>query len=104
MFVKVLEETLGIQSVLPNQLLELIHNSKDIIFLLLSSLSPIIHSVCASHTNFLVQILFKSFLGEYFIHSVAEVSPSYAIRVFGRSKGFTQLLEFRVRYWQFSHA
>ncbi len=102
--IEVLEETLGIESILSHELSELSNDSLHILSLLWSSFSSLVCDLSSCNTNISIVILFKSLLGEDLINVVAELSPFDVFTSLWCSVNFAKLLEFLMGDWNFGHA
>lgn len=94
--IPVLEERLGVESILTNDFSETVEDSLDISLLVLGSRSTSIHSVGASVVELLVNVLLEALLGEHFIHSIAEVSPADMLTSLGGLEALTENFKFSV--------
>ena len=103
MVVEVLEEALGVKSVLPDKVFELINDTLHICFLCVCSIRSSIGDVSASSSNLLINILFKSLFSEDFVNIVAECSPFNVIALFWCFVGSAQFFKFRLRNLDFGH-
>ena len=101
--IEVLEEALGVKSVLPDELCEVVEHPLHVGPLRLRSFGSAIDDVGASVTNFGIQLLFKAFLGENLIDSVDKLSPLNMSAFFGSFESLAKLLKFLSRDGYLGH-
>ena len=101
--IEVLEEALGVESVLPDELCEVVEHPLHVGPLRLRSFGSAIDDVGASVTNFGIQLLFKAFLGENLIDSVDKLSPLNMSAFFGSFESIAKLLKFLSRDGYLGH-
>ena len=104
MSVKVLEETLGVQSVLSHELHELSSDSLNIGSLLWGGLKTVILNLGSCNSHLDVKVLLESLLSENFISIIAELSPLDMVASLWCLVCLSQCLELLVRDWDLGHA
>ena len=104
MFIKVLEETLSIKSVLSHKLSEISNNSLYVISLFLSSLDTVVLNLGSSSANFSIKVLLESLFGEDLVNMIAEFSPFNMFSSLWSLVNLVKLLKLSMRNWNFSHA
>jgi len=80
--IPVLEEGLGIESVLADHAGETVKDGLDLRFLILGGSGASVHSMSTGVVEWLVDVLLESLLGEYLIDTVTEVSPADVLASF----------------------
>jgi len=80
--IPVLEEGLGIESVLADHAGETVKDGLDLRFLILGGSGASVHGVSTGVVEWLVDVLLESLLGEYLIDTVTEVSPADVLASF----------------------
>ena len=85
--VSILEEGLGIESVLSDDLTELIDDTLDDIVVLSLSVSSTVHGLSADVTDDNIEVLLKSLSGEDFINTIREFSPLDVVTFLGSLEG-----------------
>lgn len=96
MAVKVLEERLGVQTVLTDHLGETLANVAHNSFFFSGCLTAAVVCAGAGVINASVDVLFELFLGEYFLNMVTEVLPSDVFTFFRCFEMLGQQFEFIV--------
>lgn len=81
--VSILEEGLGIESVLSDDFTELIDDTLDDIVVLSLSISSTVHGLGADITDYNIDVLLKSLSGEDFVNTIRELSPLYVVTFLG---------------------
>lgn len=104
MFIKVLEETLSIKSVLSHKLSEISNDSLYVISLFLSSLDTVVLNLGSSCANFSIKVLLESLFGEDLVNMIAEFSPFNMFSSLWSLVNLVKLLKLSMRNWNFSHA
>ena len=104
MFIKVLEETLSIKSVLSHKLSEISNDSLYVISLFLSSLDTVVLNLGSSSANFSIKVLLESLFGEDLVNMIAEFSPFHMFSSLWSLVNLVKLLKLSMRNWNFSHA
>lgn len=94
--IPVLEEGLGVESVLADDFSETVENGLDFVLLVLVGGGAPVKSMGAGVAEFSVDVLLESLLSEDFIDSVAEVSPADVVSGFRGLEGFADKFEFSV--------
>lgn len=88
--VPVLEERLGVESVLADDFSETVEDGLDCSLLFLVGRSASVQSLGAGVIEWLVNVLLEALLGEHFIHSIAEVSPADVLASLGGLEGIAE--------------
>lgn len=101
--VKVLEEALGVESVLSHELCEVFGDTFHVFKLILSGRGSAVDNIDASSANFGIQILFKTLLCEGFVNGIAEISPLNVIARLWSLVLLAKILKFRVGDGNLSH-
>ena len=104
MLIKVLEETLSIESILSHELSELSNYSLHILSLFWCCFSAEVLNLSSCNSNLSIVVLLKSFLCENLINMVAEFSPFDMISSLWCFVDFAELLELLMRDWDLGHA
>jgi len=88
--IPILEERLGVESVLADDFSETVENGLDLSLLFIVGRSASIQSVSAGVIELLVDVLLEALFGEHFINSIAEVSPADVLTSLGGFEGFAE--------------
>lgn len=94
--VEVLEEALGVESVLPNELGEVLGDTPDVVKLGLGGSRSSIDEVGSCVANFNINGLLETLLCESLVDSVAEFSPFDVLASLWCLVDLAELLELRV--------
>lgn len=94
--VPVLEEGLGVESVLADDFSETVEDGLDFVLLVLVGRGASVKSLGAGVVEVGVDVLLESFLSEDLIDSVAEISPADVVTSFRGLEGIADQFEFSV--------
>jgi len=103
MQVEVLEEALGIKSVLADHFLEALHDLADLLSGVITSSDSSVFRGSVDGIQVDIQFLLEALLGEYFINLVAEISPADMVTCFRGLEVACQHFVFSVRDLAFGH-
>jgi hypothetical protein len=100
----ILEEALGIESVLADNLTEGIDNILAGCLLFRVGLTTTVSGHGAGHANGSVKVLLETLGGEYLVDGVRELSPLDVLTLLGGLVGLAEQLELRLRDGHLGHS